>query len=64
MPSRTPYQLFPAITTVDEAKGLVNYLTKNERQLLLCELQQFRDEDEDFNGLGFGLLLGKTVLTD
>jgi len=41
--------MFPAISTAEEAKGLVSYLTKNERQLLLCELQQFRDED-DFVG--------------
>jgi len=50
MPSSTPYQMFPAITTPDEAKGLVSYLTRNERLLLLSQLQNFREED-DFNGL-------------
>ena len=45
MPSTTPYQLFPAITTPDEAKGLVSYLTKNERLLLLSQLQNFKEED-------------------
>ena len=42
--------MFPAITTPDEAKGLVSYLTRNERLLLLSQLQNFREED-DFNGL-------------
>jgi len=50
MPSRTPYQMFPAISTPDEAEGLVSYLTKNERLLLLSELQKFREE-EDVDGL-------------
>jgi len=44
MPSRTPYHLFPAISSSEEAKGFVSYLTKNERLLLLSELQQFREE--------------------
>jgi len=50
MPSTTPYQMFPAITTPDDAKGLVSYLTQKERLLLLSQLQNFREE-EDFDGL-------------
>ena len=50
MPSRTPYQMFPAISTADEAKGFVSYLTKNERSLLLSQLQEFQD-DRGFDDL-------------
>jgi len=59
MPSRTPYQMFPAISTPDEANGLVNYLTKNERLLLLTALQEFKEE-KDFDGSYHGLL-GETA---
>jgi len=38
--------MFPAISTPDEAEGLVSYLTKNERLLLLSELQKFREEED------------------
>jgi len=55
MPSRTPYQMFPAISTADEAAGFVSYLTKNERFLLLSQLQKFPTE-QDFDGLYFALL--------
>lgn len=50
MPSTTPYQMFPAITTHDDAKCLVSYLTENERSLLLSQLQNFKQEDA-FDGL-------------
>lgn len=50
MPSRTPYQLFPAISTPDDAKEFVSYLTKKEKLLLLPELQKLQKE-KDFDGL-------------
>ena len=56
MPSRTPYQMFPAISTSDEAKGFVSYLTKNERLLLLSQLQKFPQE-KDFDGLLVGIVV-------
>ena len=56
MPSRTPYQMFPAISTSDEAKGFVSYLTKNERLLLLSQLQKF-PEEQDFDGLFAGIVV-------
>ena len=56
MPSRTPYQMFPAISTSDEAKGFVSYLTKNERLLLLSQLQKF-PEEKDFDGLLVGIVV-------
>ena len=55
MPSRTPYQMFPPISTSDEAKGFVGYLTKNERLLLLSQLQQFKEE-KDVDGSYLGLV--------
>jgi len=47
--------MFPAISTADEAAGFVSYLTKNERFLLLSQLQKFPTE-QDFDGLYFVLL--------
>jgi len=50
MPSQTPYQMFPAISSPDEAKGFVKYLTKSERLLLLSQLQKFQEE-KDLDGV-------------
>ena len=38
--------MFPAISTPDEAQGLVSYLTKDERVLLLTQLHKFREETD------------------
>jgi len=54
MPSRTPYQMFPAISTPAEAKEFVSYRTKNERLLILSELQKFQEE-KCVDGLYSGL---------